>query len=585
MMHLKNSLRFIILLSCFISYSTTLKADDRITQTFELQPGWNAIFISVKPDDGDDSTENDAKPETVFNNVVGLDRVWGWIDSDNPVQFLQSADEIGFNEPGWFGYLPASAGIQASALTNLFKIIGGRTYLIKIDEGVQPSAQTLTVTGVPVNRRIRWTPDHFTLTGFAVDSTLGPGQTPTFNEFLDFPITSNPFIYGLNPNGNWVFLNKNAPIQAGQAYWVFNDGSFQSSGPLEVDLASLNGMDFLAQVATRSFTLTNRGEQTANPQFSFSSAFPLHFYDGEDAQTQTAEFPPITSLTPALNQGEGISVKLAINRSAMSDEMSSVLTIRGNKSEIHIPVYAAPSPPPQGLYVGSAVIEKISQANETDSATPTPVTSQLRFRVMLHLDANGTVSLLKTVYVMAQKGDPDPISGVTPLGDTVLVTDESRLVDFGTLQQAKGVAQGYRLSSPLFDFTEPHRELTCSSATALTSAGSCSINLVIQEHSATHPMRHPFHPNHDGQLPNGQPEPNTLQPHQREIWAIERNLTFQFNPINSSNLFSPLGQVSGSFFETIIGMHKNPIYLTGQFSLERVSDIDVLNPPKITVVP
>lgn len=566
-------------------FSAATSAEDHITQTFTLQPGWNAVFISVRPDDGDPATDDDASSARVFGAVEGLDRVWGGIDPDNPVQFIDSADEIGFNQPGWFGYMPASAGVHASAVTNLFKILGGRPYLIKIDAAKQSVAQTFSVRGVPVNRRIRWTPDSFTLTGFAVDTTLGIGATPTFSEFLDIPAASQPFIYGLNPNGSWAFLNKNSPIQAGQAYWVFNDGTFNGAGPLEIDLASLNGIDFLDVVATRSLILTNRGEQPVTPIVSVSGSFPLQYYAGDDPQTSEPQWPSVSTLNQTLNQGEGISIKLGVERGAISAPARGVLTVRGSKSEIHIPLYAEPPPPPYGLYIGSVLIREVSEANEPDPVTTTPVVSGLRFQIMLHYASDESVSLLKTVYVMAQKGEPNPQSGVTPIGDPVLVTDETRLADFATLQQARGVGQGYRLSSPLFDFPESHKALTCDMAGAIISAGSCNLLLTIAADSPTHPMRHQYHPSHDGLLANGQPEPVGLEPYKREIWDITRHLTFNFEPQSQDDLFVPLGRVSGTFSEIITGMHKRPIHLRGDYTLERVSNIDVLNPPAVEVVP
>lgn len=574
-----------LLLFCFITFfpATTL-ADDRVTQTFTLQPGWNALFISVRPDDGNPDTDDDAAPANVFAGVAGLDRVWAWLEPDSSVQFIQDADEIGYNDPGWSGYMPASGGPQASVVTNLFKILGARPYLVKIDASVQSTAQTFSVIGVPVNRRIRWTPDNFTLSGFAVDSTLGAGQTPTFADFLDIPLGSSPFIYALNPNGSWGFLNKNSPIQSGRAYWVYNDGTFYGSGPLEIDLASFNGMNFLDTVAMRPFTITNRSEQPVTPAITMSSGFPLVYFEGDDPDTGEPQWPHLSTLSPTLNEGEGVSVKLGVDRSGISAPASGVLTLRGGKSELHLPVYAQPIPPPYGLYVGTVTIRAVSEANEADSTTTTPVVSELSYRLMLHYGADETVSLLKTVYLMAQKGNPDPNSGVTPLGDTVLVTDESRLADFATVQQAGGVGQGYRLSSPVFDFTEPHQNLNCDMG-AITTAGACNISLIIAADSPTNPMRHKYHPSHDGVLSNGQVEPASLPPHEREVWDITRDLTFNFNLPTTDNLFVPLGRVTGTYTEIITGMHKQPIQLGGDFTVERVTDIDELNPPRIVVVP
>ncbi|MBX2859486.1 MAG: hypothetical protein KTR17_12570 [Cellvibrionaceae bacterium] len=571
------------LLSLFFASLPGL-ANPLYQQSFTLQPGWNAVFLNVQPDDDNPETEDDASPANVFASIVGLQQVWAWIEPDSSVQFVEDANEIGFNDPGWYGYVPAAAGPQASVVTNLYKVLGARPYLIKIDPDQQSSPQTFTVSGVPLNRNIRWVPDTFTLTGLAIDSTLSVGETPSFADFLAIPSVSNPPIFSLNPDGSWASLSKNSPAQAGRAYWIFNDGSFTQSGPLDIDSATLNGINFRDSVATRSFTLSNRGGQSLALSTSLSNALPLYYYAGENDDNGESLWPSVSQLAPSLAPGEGLAIKLGVDRSNINEARSSLFTLRGSQAEIHIPVYIEPSPPAYGLYVGSVTLREVSQANAEDAITTTPVASELSFRLLLHYAADGSLSLLKTVYMMAQKGSPDPVSGISPIGDTVLVTDETRLGDFATVQQAGGVGQGYRLSSPVFDFSASHKTLVCDGAVVL-HGGECHIDLTLAENSPTHPMRHQYHPNHDGKLPNGQPQPASLEAYKREIWDIQRQLSFQFTPQNNSNLFVPLGQARGEFSEIIHGMHKKPIYLRGDFILERVVSIDELNPAADEVLP
>lgn len=570
-----NSARALLLL---VFVSPQLLANAVLEQSFTLQPGWNAVFLTVAPDDGVADTSDDAEPERVFGSIAGLQQVWAWIEPDTSVQYVQDANDIGFNDPGWYGYLPPSAGPHASVVTNLFKVLGARPYLIKIDPAVQSTAQTWSVSGVPVNRIVRWVPDNFTLTGFAVDPALEVGETPTFGEFLAIPATSNPMIFSLNADGSWGSLSKLSPVQSGRAYWVRNDGSFNASGPLAIDQASASGIDFLDRVASRSLVATNQSTQALPLSISVSDNFPLFYFAGEPADEGASGWLPLSQLAPTLAPGQGRSVKLGLDRRSLSAASSALVTLRGGKSVMHIPVAAEPPQSAHGLYVGEVTIGAVSEANEDDPLTPTPVVSLLSFKLLLHFAADGQLRLLKTVYMMAQKGQPRPVSGVTPMGQSVLVTDESRLADFTTTQQAGGVGQGYRLSSPVFDFPEPHKVLNCDSGDAIVAAGHCSLTLTIAADSPTHPMRHQYHPAHDGKLPNGQPESASLQVHKREIWPITRHLQFQFLAADGDDLFVPLNRVEGVFTETIEGMHKQPIHLRGRFQLERVSSIDELNP-------
>src|SRR5207245_2211773 len=127
----------------------------------------------------------------------------------------------------------------------------------------------------------------------------------------------------------------------------------------------------------------------------------------------------------------------------------------------------APPPPPAfdpraGLWVGSAVIDKVSQpANATSPTNPLPVGAPLQFRLIVHVDTNGQPRLLEKVLQMFKPGTlkPDPNNPTKNIVDQpgryVLVTDDTLIPNFSgaTLRDGQPVAR--RLSSAAFGFSQP----------------------------------------------------------------------------------------------------------------------------------
>ena len=137
-----------------------------VTQTFVLQPGWNSVFLEVRPE------ANEA--EAVFGGLP-LASAWTWNPAGPKVEFIDDPTEQMVPSPQWLGYFPRPR--PESILTNLFAVQANRAYLLKIDGNVPV---TWTVTGTPEVQDYRWAPDSFNLVGFPVD----PQQQPTFGQFL-----------------------------------------------------------------------------------------------------------------------------------------------------------------------------------------------------------------------------------------------------------------------------------------------------------------------------------------------------------------------------------------------------------------
>ena len=139
-----------------------------LTQTFNLVPGWNSIYLEVNL--------SDKKLGDIFTNVP-LAGVWTWKKLITSLQFIQNPTDPLIQPEQWLVYYPASA--PESRFNTLFNMAARRPYLIKL-AGSQPV--TLTLTGTPSLRQPTWTANAFNLRGFAVD----PQQRPTFQAFFQY---------------------------------------------------------------------------------------------------------------------------------------------------------------------------------------------------------------------------------------------------------------------------------------------------------------------------------------------------------------------------------------------------------------
>ena len=62
------------------------------TQSLNMKPGWNAIYLEVQPEPSD--------CDTVFGDLP-VESVWFWNGRYSSVQFIQDADELEPGGPTW----------------------------------------------------------------------------------------------------------------------------------------------------------------------------------------------------------------------------------------------------------------------------------------------------------------------------------------------------------------------------------------------------------------------------------------------------------------------------------------------------
>lgn len=242
------------------------------TQTFELVPGWNAVWIDILP--------NTAHLNTLMADYP-IDIVAKYARSATSSQFV-SDPTINMNAlMGWNVWF--SPRREDHILSRLVLIMEGG-YLIHALE-----ACTLSITGMDRSSPIKWEPHVFNLAGFQLEK-----GAPTFKEFFAGSKAHNHNkIYRL-VKGRWnqVLQPELEAMRSGEAFWIYSEGRSDYRGPLMVKTDSTAGL-FLSKTRSGDLKLRNDSNYPIVPTVSF---IPMQ---GDPAET---------ILKLLVSSGEGFSL-------------------------------------------------------------------------------------------------------------------------------------------------------------------------------------------------------------------------------------------------------------------------------------
>jgi hypothetical protein len=585
-----------------------------VTQTLNLRPGWNAVYLEVQPEP--------AECDQVFAGLP-VESVWAWNRRFSTVQFIQDVNELVPGQPDWLVHLPS--GDPGRPARSLFTIRGGRPYLVKLP--ANSGTVNWTIRGQPVPAAIDWLADSLNFVGFP----LGPGSSPSFQAFFaGLPAHSGQAAYRLNTAGQWerVASPGTTFLRAGESYWVYSAGPSSYGGPLEVETEQRGGLSYGRILTELSLRIRNRSasttsialrplpsEPTPGPGYPWLagdvpiSYFRANFAAGEFGWVQFPASLERTDLAP----GEEWVLRLEVNRTRMAEVAppvdhrgvlyQSVLEIvdeLGSRRLVGItaegmnlypqvepqglsgpmPLNADPGPHPRaGLWVGFASVDKVSQpAAIGDPDTPVATATPFHFRLILHVDEAGQVRLLQKVLRMFKPGTlkPDPVDPEVQVidepGRYVLVTDDALIPQFQGSELRDGQAVARRVSSPVFSFPAP----LLMAGVGEFGDGRLSADVVVGYDDPLNPFKHSYHPDHDNlddrfeeKLPEG-----------LESFAIARLIELEFTAADPERLTLPGwgdNQVGGIYRETVTGLHTRTIRASGAFRLMQASRIGVLN--------
>jgi hypothetical protein len=598
-----------ILIAVALAGSASL-ATPAINQTVTIKPGWNAIYVEVLP--------SNPALSAVFTST-NIQSIWTYDNNITAPDFVQEVTETSLAKAGWRSWIPTN---RVDAFQNdLFALQVNRAYLVKYG-GATPLS--ITLAGRPSLRRPNWQPDNYNLRGFPID----PGFAPTFLDYFRFSPAHYSIdsgmqpIHRLNAAGTWQRVGDSDQMATGEAYWVYCKGNSDYLAPITAFPTLGDGLDFSAFVDEQTLALENHSAVPRNITIADTKApatNPLSYESvAADGTLNWARF--VSPLAMSVSGGATSPQRIAIRRADMSGNLYETVlkVIDGLGTRLLIPVSAerelstpiaalasgkaknvaesAPPPPHVGLWVGTVTLNAVSEAHsgtlatnasqgftivtetnivsgevtvnrvpnsirrENVSMTTTPTGSEMHLRLMLHVDGSGQTRLLKEVIQMWKNGTTtNDLAGravVDRPARVVLVTDDSKLSQFVGVDSKNGVATGRRISAASFDFAE--NELPMSGT--FDVGGTAKGTIVMSASFARNPFKHRFHPDH------------------QQGFEIKRVIELQ---VVGAGTNAPPGYgdriLEGTYRETVSGLHRTNIVVSGAFQLNRISTTAVLN--------
>lgn len=562
-------------------------------QAVSLVPGWNSIWLEVEPvyPPGDPKAGQPKAPADVFGPTAVIDIV------ATPKPLAGSAEFFGsepgslttittFNKADWQQWKRT----DVASSNNLSSIFGNRPYLIHTT-----GAATVNLTGKVRFFRPTWIADRYNLLGFGLEGTR------TFSDFFTASGTRHPVdkIFTLNAAGSWVHVTAGQTMDANKAYWIYSSGPSTYMGPVALDFGrarSTGSLDYAGPgdavtvgadtLDLKELTFTNSGTASATPSataVSVDSALALYrVTPAPDSLSYVRGNGFLAAFVPVAAQGT-VTLTIGAKRTFTDDAVhTSLYRIKSGAAgaSFYLPVTAVRSEVQQtvignggtpansvsGLWVGDVVVNGASSI-VVDGAPIQPSAGSAPLRIILHSDAGGAVRLLSQVTLMQTKtADPEG-SGVP-----ALVVDPAKIPFFEGIKVRDGKRVGVRIEAVAYDM--PRSASAWTGAPLITFAtrpttlqetydlsrtmsgaigGTVTTTLSLDPFHRSNPLRHAFH------------QDLTKGP------QINRTITLVFDPSQAGP-----DHMSASFSDTIQGLIKDNLTLTGHVELRRVSPVATL---------
>lgn len=202
-----------------------------------------------------------------------------------------------------------------------------------------------------------------------------------------------------------------------------------------------------------------------------------------------------------------------------------------------------------GLWAGSVTVDAVSVVESEDAEATKPSAAPFRFPLLIHSDASGRSHLLKQVAMLWRES-----AGSQP-GRHLLITDPDRLAEL--LGAQTDPWQGQRLSSAAFDYDGYQLEM----AGVFGAEQTLSCLIELGPDLATNPFRHQYHPDHDDA---------------DEIYKVQRAIELQFAEVQAGS-DGAITQLHGVYRERLKGLHHKDIFISGVFTLQKITATASLN--------
>jgi hypothetical protein len=564
------------------------------SQSFQVKPGWTAIYLHVDPG------------YTNLDYAIGNDpanpisEVWMWVPAASSIQYVTTPLQPTSSGTQWSSWI-RGGGLGAS----LVSMVPNAAYLV---HSLATTNYTWTIKGKPVTPNYTWTTTGINLLDFPTPPTNPPlldvflSLAPSFQASADIYQYLGGELSSVNPLQ--VFATHTVQVTRGKAFWI-RSGSFYNNyfGPFKVVLSE-GGIVFGDSTSQAPFHLQNTTASSVTVRLTLlpSESPPV-------GQTPIAGLPPlivrgtmsttnltysVTNLTttnivswtlaPQGQPGSDIIVRLGINRTVFSGSPAGFyagilkFTDSLNYTEVDVPVSAQPTSY-AGLWVGSAAVSqvanylKIYQLDQNNAPVVGTngayvvtgvntnlgaVSSTFPLRLILH-STGSNVSLLQRVFY-----------GSGLYSNVVVAATESSL-------DSTKLATARRITAVNLPFTTTNRTWNFTGQLAPGGTLTTTVDLPYDD-QASNPFLHTYHPDHDNldatfsrELPVGS-----------ESYGVTRQITLSMTtPGTDFDSLTQFGQsFQGTYAETItmtgLSAATRTFNVAGSFGITRISPIAVL---------
>ena len=552
----------LLALACLFLLVVTPAQAQWQTINYTLHGGWNSIYLH-----GDASY---ATIEQQLANNPEVLSIWRWNPNPTATQFGGAGLIPLAGTPEWSTwYKPVATPDTLSAL------IGQSAYLVECTGTITDTYQ-LSITQRVLPPASKWVRSGANFLGFPARVSSPPTIA---NYFATFPsaVAANTKIYKYvggpldASNPVQVFSPSFEPLDRTQAYWFDATVVSDFYAPLEItpsNLAGLvygrNGSQVTVRVRNRSsatvtLTVTPTASATAPVgQDQWTAAVPLTrrtFNSG----TNSYDFIEVTApFTVVLAPQASSELVFGVKRESITGPDNSLyasllrFTESSNLLEVLLPVSARVTSL-AGLWVGDVAVTNVE--SKAVGFTGTATKSPYPLRVLLHVDDAGTARVLSQVFL--GRLAPAPYAPGIATKEAHLKADE-------------------KANAQRFVATHLPLDQVLATGTGSVALGQTLVRTVeILANAPTNPYVHTYHPDHDNKDSRFALLPTTSAG-TLESPTIGRTLSFTFSPTPLPTS-SPLGWGStvlgGTYAETITGVHKDPLTVSGTFELRRVSEL------------
>ena len=588
------------------------------TQTIDLKPGWNGVFLHV-----DASHSDIVDLEGLDSNITDI---WLWRPKLKSDQFIQDPDVPTDTKSRWVRW---NKGLGPSS--SLQRLVGNSAYLVRYGEKNEDGTWSpntgikWNIKGIPVPPSYKWTSTGLNFFGLPNH----PNNLVSFERFFPPDILNGEpsaqfYTYrggelsdiAGSRNPDEVVAKRSTAMRRGEAFWMRIGDSFNTYfGPFDLVLQNSQGAHFGESRERYRIVVRNRVEEAITVTMSLR--------DSESAPTGQSSLknglkilvrgtPSLTDLSygysklevgsPALftlsprksgtvgsNTSEEIII--GIDRHALEgnpgDKFGGILEFKDSLGMLlyEVPITAT-IPSNSGLWVGTAKVGEVRHditffrktddggviINENGEAeydginqTYGGVGEVYPLRMIFHRNVSDEpkMKLFQRLFYGLRKD--------AEVATDLIITNDERALD------KKFLGSAIRIASSHLPWSKSNNGWLCSGEFKLGK--EMIVNIVTKYNDrVSNPFIHAYHPDHDNL--DAKFENELVQGY--ESWGINREMKFRFDaPKNDFDSLVSVGRkYQGEYHEMVeltgIGVEKKSYYVKGVFTLNRLNESNEL---------